>query len=587
MTARLFEIATLLIPPPSAGPSVNPGFAPQNLSYTLEDSDTIQTLSSTIGGYSLQGFLFVPEIDRIDADCAQKATNYVPRNVTRIDKRSPIAQYTDSHIAFAPWFEVNCTRAYLAAADPLSISAFVFYHPDNSTGGAYGSPNSGGWSLNDAGQWKNQHNYPVYTVSGQEGQQIMTALSQYSGNLSQAPYATDLAKLFSPDHTPRLYSRVQIMSSSSNLPSLWVFLIIVLGILLLTVMGTSFILHIVQRKHRKDLRRRVAAGEVDLEILGIKRLNVPQDVLDKMPLYIYSSKDAPATTSRPLAATSLPSTSVSKVGGKDPDTKVSKIKDVFKHPTLAAPAKPRQTPFNQPTCPVCLDDFENHTTIVRELPCQHIFHPECIDVFLRDHSSLCPMCKKSVLPTGYCPDIITNAMVRRERMIRRARAAPGVPLTLEDGTVIQTHPPANRFQRRLSSLGGWVESHRGNPTRPYQSPTSIANRHASQAAALQRYNQQNSTAENAAASTAAETPATELTTIPTNVSATRGVLHADMPPEIASADATTRREWAARRLAEENPDVGQSAQELERREEERMPAWRRPFRRLFPTNAVS
>jgi hypothetical protein len=59
--------------------------------------------------------------------------------------------------------------------------------------------------------------------------------------------------------------------------------------------------------------------------------------------------------------------------------------------------------------------------MVRELPCQHIFHPECVDAFLSTSSSLCPMCKKSALPRGYCPAIITNAMVRRERVVRRIR----------------------------------------------------------------------------------------------------------------------------------------------------------------------
>ena len=31
------------------------------------------------------------------------------------------------------------------------------------------------------------------------------------------------------------------------------------------------------------------------------------------------------------------------------------------------------------------------------------------------------MCKKTVLPHGYCPAIVTNAMVRRERLVRRIR----------------------------------------------------------------------------------------------------------------------------------------------------------------------
>ena len=91
----------------------------------------------------------------------------------------------------------------------------------------------------------------------------------------------------------------------------------------------------------------------------------------------------------------------------------------------AATATP-QTPFLQPTCAICLDDFCAEESVVRELPCRHIFHAACVDAFLRENSSLCPLCKTSVLPKGYCPPVITNAMVRRERMLRRMRdGGPG------------------------------------------------------------------------------------------------------------------------------------------------------------------
>jgi hypothetical protein len=119
---------------------------------------------------------------------------------------------------------------------------------------------------------------------------------------------------------------------------------------------------------------------------------VPQNILDKMPVYTYTSKE-PVT---------------------DPT------------PTTDAPTSPtaptRSTPYSQPVCPICLDDFIHNSTQVRELPCAHIFHPECIDGFLKDNSSLCPMCKKSSLPVGYCPVNVTNIMVRRERLVRRMRA---------------------------------------------------------------------------------------------------------------------------------------------------------------------
>lgn len=47
-------------------------------------------------------------------------------------------------------------------------------------------------------------------------------------------------------------------------------------------------MHWVQRRRREALRRRISNGEVDLEALGIKRLTVPQDIIDKMPMYTYT-----------------------------------------------------------------------------------------------------------------------------------------------------------------------------------------------------------------------------------------------------------------------------------------------------------
>ena len=46
-------------------------------------------------------------------------------------------------------------------------------------------------------------------------------------------------------------------------------------------------------------------------------------------------------------------------------------------------------------CVICVDDFAEGDT-VRVLPCDHIFHPQCIDEWLVNHSSLCPLCKRRV-----------------------------------------------------------------------------------------------------------------------------------------------------------------------------------------------
>ena len=77
------------------------------------------------------------------------------------------------------------------------------------------------------------------------------------------------------------------------LPRLWIFLLVLLITLISGVIVSAITSRILQRRRRQDLERRIAAGEVDLEMLHVKRLNVPQSVLDKMPLYTYDDKSGP------------------------------------------------------------------------------------------------------------------------------------------------------------------------------------------------------------------------------------------------------------------------------------------------------
>ncbi len=49
------------------------------------------------------------------------------------------------------------------------------------------------------------------------------------------------------------------------------------------------------------------------------------------------------------------------------------------------------------TCPICCDDFQEGQE-VRTLPCNHIFHPHCVDPWLLNLSGVCPMCRISLAP---------------------------------------------------------------------------------------------------------------------------------------------------------------------------------------------
>lgn len=62
---------------------------------------------------------------------------------------------------------------------------------------------------------------------------------------------------------------------------------------------------------------------------------------------------------------------------------------VLKFPTIKYEAGDGNT--KQASCPICIEEFQLGETI-REMPCHHQFHTECIVPWLYRHS-VCPMCK--------------------------------------------------------------------------------------------------------------------------------------------------------------------------------------------------
>ena len=76
--------------------------------------------------------------------------------------------------------------------------------------------------------------------------------------------------------------------------------------------------------------------------------------------------------------------------------------------TVSAPASPpivdpissspEANAENGLACSVCTDDFVNGQDI-RVLPCNHKFHPECIDPWLLNVSGTCPLCRVDLRPT--------------------------------------------------------------------------------------------------------------------------------------------------------------------------------------------
>ncbi|OAT11480.1 RING finger domain-containing protein [Blastomyces gilchristii SLH14081] len=78
---------------------------------------------------------------------------------------------------------------------------------------------------------------------------------------------------------------------------------------------------------------------------------------------------------------------------------------------VIGPASPELNPVNQDQladsgtlgCPICTDDFVKGQD-VRLLPCQHKFHPECVDPWLINVSGTCPLCRINLNPEEAEPE---------------------------------------------------------------------------------------------------------------------------------------------------------------------------------------
>lgn len=274
---------------------------------------------------------------------------------------------------------------------------------------------------------------------------MMTQLGLYSGNVSSVPYGSNITALYSPsnDDYVRIWSAIRV-ATPSTLPTIWIFILVCVGVLLGMVALVSFLMHYVQRRRRFSLERRVKSGEVDLEAMNISRVTVPIHHVEKFPLFTYNYEAKP---------TSLPPSPITPRTPREAHVRVNsrRIDDFISGESappssekpLSSPTVARSTVTGltnastatdyQPSCTICLEDYQNRSTIIRELSCGHIYHPDCIDEYLSENSSLCPQCKACMLPPGYCPRL-TNAMVRRERAVRRLRGQVTDDGELESGT---------------------------------------------------------------------------------------------------------------------------------------------------------
>lgn len=155
------------------------------------------------------GLLFVPDLQSDACKKAEAEEAHVPANATRIHNL-PGNDYISDLVGFVPWFSPTCMLEYFASVRQSDVKAVIVYQPGNSTD----MPpvmNDASWGLGDGGAWKTDNDFPTYAIMSASGGVIMTQLSLYSGNLTDAPQGNDLLELgldFKPTDYVRLYATI-------------------------------------------------------------------------------------------------------------------------------------------------------------------------------------------------------------------------------------------------------------------------------------------------------------------------------------------------------------------------------------------
>jgi hypothetical protein len=195
---------------------------------------------------------------------------------------------------------------------------------------------------------------------------------------------------------------------------------------------------------RRRLRRLAASGEGGLPTAGHCHKPTPQDVITSLPVIRYAdavkqleaghrcSSQGKQRSSKPVAAAAAavaadtlqpqdqqqldiegqgdqrqPQAAAAEAAMATQEQQTSDLRKSsafsLSGADAASAAAGRSVPSVQPLtgsneaecCPICFGEYDSAAVRVRQLPCRHYFHPECIDAWLvRD--STCPLCKSLV-----------------------------------------------------------------------------------------------------------------------------------------------------------------------------------------------
>ncbi|ODQ64972.1 hypothetical protein NADFUDRAFT_46777 [Nadsonia fulvescens var. elongata DSM 6958] len=405
---------------------------------SIESSMSLFVSGLDGNGVAMFGSVYVPELASEDEICNMH-TN-LPNNLTRIND----LKGSEYPIALVPYLNSTCGDLYFRQVARDGGTAALVYSPDGLSPMAW---------VDESLNLSTNYGYSAFIINSSAAGSIM----DYMTNNQDSSY--------------RVAGTIE-SHQTGNLSSIWTYVLAILAGLLALLVFISLCMHLIFFNKRRDLRRRLQRGEVDPASLGMKQLTVPVELINKLPIRLYrfgaSNFPHPRDRDVPLSIPKTPPKPWFKSFNNGPSpannslTSGTEMQNMNHHGSQANSFGG----YSQTNCAICLDDYVEHVTLVRELPCLHIYHSECIDPFLLTRSALCPLCKTSVLPKGYLPPdlVITNSTLRQERRLRRANGISNSPTTstaessdIQDRTGFRT----NHFIGIVRRTFPWNQTRRG------------------------------------------------------------------------------------------------------------------------------
>lgn len=263
--------------------------------------------------------------------------------------------------------------------------------------------------------------YPYCNISGSYDNytNLYTMIDTYSANNIYINLPTSNPTGVRIQYTATLFTETAWKNfiGSSGAPGTAVAMIILYSITgLITLTFLSIIITGAIRAHRHPERygprdflgrptqsRARGLARAILETLPIVKFGDPTPRADPKDIELGSSSQQPASSTlgaiAPASTLAVPST-------HDPKRPSAEVRRTDSEGPAAATSSAAGAAVevgadddNALGCSICTDDFERGQDI-RVLPCNHKFHPACVDPWLLDVSGTCPLCRIDLRPEG-------------------------------------------------------------------------------------------------------------------------------------------------------------------------------------------